>query len=84
MYQPWCGGDPDDPYVCTGWLNISAWWAEPGNADKGSDGSRAHWGLLSVRPRYRARPGSCAGGQPLTTPIRILPATLLPLPALAD
>ena len=47
VYQPWCGGD-NDPNTCIGFLNVTAWWSEGGNADKGSDGSRAHWGLISL------------------------------------
>ena len=46
VYQPWCGND-GDPYLCTGLLNFSAWWADPGRRDKGSY-AEAHWGLMSI------------------------------------
>lgn len=46
VYQPWCGNDRD-PYLCTGLLNSSAWWASEGRRDKYSV-LEAHWGLMSI------------------------------------
>jgi hypothetical protein len=46
VYQPWCGND-GDPFLCTGLLNVSAWWAPEGRRDKGSS-KEAHWGLMSL------------------------------------
>jgi len=46
MYQPWCI-DNGDPFICTGLLNVSAWWAEPGNRDANQTGE-AHFGLISL------------------------------------
>ena len=46
MYQPWCIND-GDPAICTGLLNVSAWWFESDNRDPGSV-TEAHWGILSI------------------------------------
>jgi hypothetical protein len=74
MYQPWCGGNPNDPNICTGLMNVTGWWAEPGNADKGSDGSKAYFGLISLdwQTSTRLWSGStydgATPGNPLTSP----------------
>jgi hypothetical protein len=46
VYQPWCIND-GDPYLCTGLLNVTAWWGREDNRDRYSIG-QAHWGLISI------------------------------------
>jgi hypothetical protein len=45
MYQPWCINDGGED--CTGLINITEWWRNPGRRDAGSTAD-AHWGLLSL------------------------------------